>query len=202
MNYKFTNDFEKNEFLGRESLKELQILNPTIFKYEINYTDYQYELYDAFFHIMEDTKIKKTIFIEIKYRYTSYDTYMLEKKKVSDLNKLIKKNLYLKEGEYSIFYLNFCPEGTYMWDITNIKPEDCTDKLYANKYTVLSRNDKKSKFCKLMKIEDAKFFDYRLNENRLLKNNYMKSYIIPKVEKKIEKNGLDWILFGEGDGYN
>lgn len=191
MAIQFENNFERFEWLGREALKELKLLYPNTFKFEITYTEYKYETYDAFFIIYdkETHKLIKRVFIEIKYRQENYDTWMLEKKKVKQLKDKMKE-LSLFDGEFSHYYLVFTPKTTYMWDITNIQPEDCKDKLYANVATAISTSNKRNKFCKLLEIKEAKEFKYVLDEKRI-ESKWAESYVIPKIEKKIKEPGFN-----------
>lgn len=195
----FTSEFEKREFLGREALKDIRSLYPNIWKYELKFTEYQFEFYDSYFLLYDEIthSLKKRVFIEIKIRDKEYDEYVLEKKKLSSLKRKMK-DLYLEDGEYQLLYINFVPSGCYMWDITNIDPKECKDDFYMPRATAIDRKDKTTKKCKLLSKADAKKFEYTFDENRLMKE-YMKNYILPKVEKKIKRNGLSWILFGEGE---
>lgn len=187
----FINDFERNEWLGRQALLELQQLYPNTFKYQIHLTEYEYESYDAHFFVYDKItgKLKKRIIIEIKYRHTDYPDYMLEQKKIKSLHKSMK-DASIMEGEYSLYYLNFTPTKTYLWDITDIKPEDCKDTLYANKATAISRTNKTNKNCILLKPEDAKEFKFILDEKRI-EDKWSQTYVLPKLEKKMKEPGFN-----------
>lgn len=186
----FINDFEKREWLGREALKELKKVFPSFWKYDIQFTEYQYEYYDAFFLVYDSNthKLLKRVFIEIKIRDKEYDDYVLEKKKVGDIRKKLT-DILGSLNDTMILYINFCPNGTYLWDITNIEPNDCTEDMYMNKATSISRSNKVKKKCKLLKRNEAKTFDYIYNENQIM-INYKQNYLLPKVEESIKKNGL------------
>ena len=82
---RFTNDFEKREFIGRESLRELQKLYSNLFKYQLHFTTDTYAAYDAFYHIIdtETHSIKKRVLIEIKIRDRQFPEYILETKKLN-----------------------------------------------------------------------------------------------------------------------
>jgi hypothetical protein len=191
---RFTDDFEKREYLGREALKELQLQHPDKFKYQLSFNSEKYGEYDAlFFVIDENQQIKKRVWIEIKIRDTEFDEYILETKKLNSLiNK--RKSLYFTNEEVSFLYINFTPNNTIVWDITNIEPEGET--LKANKATSTSRTDKVDKSVIYLKPEQGKVFDYQINEKHLL-TKYDINYLLPKVKSKIKNNpGIADILFG------
>jgi hypothetical protein len=122
-----------------------------------------------------------------------FPNYILEKKKVTNINKKIKE-LGLQEGEYTIFYLNFTPAGSYLWNITDLKPEDCDSSMYMNKATSSSRSDKVKKYYKEMFPEESKQFEYIYQPEIILKKEYVKRYVMPLVEKKIVNKGLGWLF--------
>ena len=70
----------------------------------------------------------------------------------------------MTKNDLTILYLNFTPEGTFIWDITDF----CFEKIdpskwstiTANKSTEVSRTDKTEKsVIKLTKGESKRFFD-------------------------------------------
>ena len=147
----FVNDYEKREWLGREALKDLQTLNNDFFKYKLNFTTGQYDDYDAFYFIYDtDNKFKKYVWIEIKVRDKTFPDYVLEKEK---LDRMIKQRerLYLKKEEVVFLYINFCPEGTYCWNITDMD-DDKWDRMEMNKSTSNNRIEKENKLINLEKM--------------------------------------------------
>lgn len=189
----FVNDYEKREWLGREALKDLQTLNTDFFKYKINFTTGQYDDYDAFYFIYDtDNKFKKYVWIEIKVRDKTFPDYILEKEK---LDRMIKQRerLYLKKEEVVFLYINFCPEGTYCWNITEMDDNEW-ERMEMNKSTSNNRIEKENKLVKLLDIDRSKQFDYILNEKQLLRN-WKLNYLLPKVEQKIKKqNNLNFLF--------
>ena len=193
---KFTDDYEKREWLGREALKELKEIYPEYFKYELRFTTEKYAYYDAFYFIIDvDTqKLRKRVWIEIKIRDETYDDYVLELKK---LNQLIKKRdeMFLTEDDVIFLYLNYTPNETIIWNITKIKEEGEVKNKVMNKATSTSRKDKKDKKIYYLKPSDGKRLDYVLNEKQLLRK--YDNYLLDKVKEMIKKKpGLEDILFG------
>ena len=189
----FIDDYEKREWLGRQALKELKSLYPDTFKYNIEFTTGKYDDYDAFYIILDkDNKLSKYVWIEIKVRQTTYTDYFLEKEKL-DRMEAQRERLYLKKDEVIFLYLNFCPEGTYCWNISNID-DNKWEKRLINVSTSKNRSDKEMKSVKYLKPEDSKRFDYILNEKHF-ENNYKTEYLLPKVEEKIKRvNNLNFLF--------
>jgi len=191
---KFINDFEKKEWLGREALKDLQIIYPELFK---NYIEFTPEgcRYDAFYFIYDNNfKIKKRVFIEIKVRSENWDEPFLEWNKWKDITDIAKNDLYLNDDEYEILYLNFFPNETILWKIKDMDKSELVQR-NMNKTTVESRTNKKDKKVWLMNKSLGKSLNYTINENLLLKRNY-DEYMGELVSKQIKKKpGLEDILF-------
>jgi len=191
---KFENDYQRREWIGRQALKELQRQYPHIFKYDITFEPDMYSHYDASFIEYDYTthNIKMRHFIEIKIRDRVFPDYILERKKVSNLHKKMDE-LGLKDGEYKLFYLNFCPDGTYLWNITDITPQDCNESKLMNKATSTSRRDKMNKYYRPMVTEEARKFEYIINENDIVEEEVMRR-MKPQLEKKIQQKGLNWLF--------
>lgn len=192
---KFTDDFEKREWLARQALKELQDIYPEYFKWQIHFTEGKYDDYDAYYFILDIEKqnIKKRVWIELKIRDTEYDTYILEKKK---LNQLIKKrdDMFLTSDDVEFLYINYTPTRTIIWNITNIKDERQLERKVMNKATSISRDDKKNKEIYYLKPSEGKILNYILNEKTLLRR--YDEYLLDKVKEMIKKKpGLEDILF-------
>jgi len=187
---KFTDEFEKREWLGRQATSQLSIFK----KHKLVFEPNQYSCYDASFHIYDtDThQIKMRYFIEIKTRDKIYPQYILEKKKVVNIHNKMNQ-LGLQPGEYKILYLNFTPNQTLLWDITELSGEDCTDKMMMNKATSTSRKHKIDKLCKMMKPEDAKVYDYIINETKIIRNEKLRS-IMPEIENVIKEEGFGFLF--------
>ena len=52
-------------------------------------------------------------------RDKTFNEYILEKEKLDRINKH-RERLYIDKEQVVILYINFCPEGTYCWNISNI----------------------------------------------------------------------------------
>lgn len=190
---KFTNDFEKREFLGREALRELKVLYPNLFKYDLHFTTDTYAAYDAFYHIIDSNthSITKRVLIEIKIRDRQFPEYILETKKLNSLKK-IRKDLGFNGKEMSILYINFCPNETIIWNIDKINNDIKTNEY--NKATAVSRKDKISKDVIELKPSEGKQINYILNENKILNKTKINNIVDNKVKEM--KNDLFRSLFG------
>lgn len=186
---KFTDDFEKREFLAREALKELDIKYPKLFKNELFFTNDKYSSYDAFYFITDGNgSIKKRVKIELKIRDKDFDEFILEKKKLKSIRK--ECGGYLNDGEYSILYINFTPTQTILWDITDIN-EDNTSKLMANKATSVNRIDKENKDVIMLSPDDGIKLKFILNERELIDNYQRRKNKVMTKSQKILK-GINW----------
>ena len=192
----FIDDYEKREWLGREALKELKQLYPNIFKYNIEFTPGRYDDYDAYYFIVDkDNKFKKYVWIEIKVRQTTYSEYFLEREKLKRMEAQ-RDRLYINKDEVIFLYLNFCPEGTYCWNITNID-DGKWEARFMNESTSKNTKDKENKWVKLLDPQFSKQFDYILNERQLLRN-WKLNYLLPKVEQKLKNGEINaQLLFGK-----
>jgi len=191
---RFSSDFEKREWLGREALKEIKILYPDLFKYNIEFTTDKC-IYDAFYFIYDENfKIIKRVFIEIKIRDEEYENYILEWKKWNDITNIAKKQLFLNDDEYEILYINFTPNSTYLWKVKDMNKEELITKK-MNKATSNSRFNKIDKKTWLLEKSVAKQLKYILNDELLINKTY-NNYLSNKVKEVIKKKpGLEDILF-------
>jgi hypothetical protein len=185
---KFNDDFERREWFGREGLKHLKELFPNTFKWDINFTTGKYDDYDAFWFIIDENQsIKRRVWVEIKWRDRSFDDYILEVKKLNQLKKL-RNSMFLSKDDVTFIYINFTPNGTFMWDITNM--EDSGDTLVANKATSDSRKNKINK--KIIYLPEGKRFDYVINETQIIRDNQICD-LLDETKKTIKK-GLEEIF--------
>jgi len=193
---RFSNDFEKASFIERCAFKNFVKLYPQFNNYQMLITDFDgKDLYDIMLYkINEKGLMSDRIFIEIKVRHTIFDTYFMETKKVNSIINFCKNELYLNDDEYKIWYMNFTPEGTFIW---NVKKEMSKNKIIykeMNKKTMESRSDKVNKSVYELDKASGKRFNYVWDENQLI--NYYNEYFNKKVEVKIKGNkGLEDILF-------
>lgn len=182
---KFKDNYEKREFIGFHSLLDLQKLNSETFKFEIRRMP-DYSSFDAYYFITNgDTmSIKKRVFVEIKIRDKVFPDYYLQKKKWDDIDKY-RRNVSLDKDEVIYLYVNFTPEGTFIWNITDMSGKE-TEWREMNEYTESSRYEKVNKEVWGLEKEEAKFFDYTIDETRIL-NEWEQKYLLPKVKEKVKK---------------
>lgn len=191
---KFSNAFEEADFRERCAFRDFDKMYNLFNDYNIHMTEIETKsVYDISLQKIIDGSIKKRIFIEIKVRNKVFDDYILETKKYNSLKRLVKHTLMLDEDEYELWYLNFTPEGTLLWDIKNVD-ETLIKSQKMNKATVVSKTHKVNKNSYYLKPEMAKKWNYTWDEKQLKK--YYKEYYLGKVEDYIEKKkiGLDEIL--------
>lgn len=178
---------DQREEIARAALLELHELYPFTFKYDIKFTVERYSHYDAYFMVIdEDTQsIKKRVWIELKIRDTSYPDYILEEKKFKNIKKEMN-DLGFNDKDVDILYLNYTPDGTYIWKINNIDEYYETESKGMNKCTGISRYNKTNKNIYMLETKDAKKLDYIINIDRIFKK------ITYKIEKDLkETRGLD-----------
>lgn len=191
---KFQNDFQKEEYYARQGLLILQELYPNTFKYKIEFTPGEYDPYDALFFIIdtETQSIIKRVWIELKIRKTTYDSYLLETKKMNSLIRL-RKAMYYKEEDVTLLYINFTPNETIIYNLDKVKNIP-TQKKVMNKCTVLSRTNKVEKDVIMLKPEDGKILNYILDEKEIDTRNKINKIVDTKSKEM--KNDLFKVLFG------
>ena len=97
------------------------------------------ESFDAVIYLRDKITLRiiYKFIIEVKYRDSEYETLMLEKKKHKALLNDLKKAEQFKgvEEDIAILYINFCPSGTYIFNLSSDKLIDFL-KDNKNKATV------------------------------------------------------------------
>lgn len=150
------------------------------------------DVYDILLYKVKDGMMYNRIFIEIKIRYANYDSegYVLETKKYNSIVKLAEQECGLKPDEYKIFYINYTPSGTYIWNTDIIKDLDVkTDNM--NKVTCKSRFEKTSKTNWHLPIDKAiRHYDYVFNEGDVIQE--AREVKINEVLRK-EPEKVDWL---------
>lgn len=154
------NRFDQLEWIGRLAVSEL------LSDKDVKYTK-TYENFDAYFPITNSNGEKELVWIETKIRYSSYDNYVIEKSKLDKIlnkRKIIEDTLNIK---IHLFYLNFTPTKTYMWNMDKIENRYKLKTLYAAKYTAKA-SEKLEKLAYYLPIDDAaKTYNYKIDINRL-----------------------------------
>lgn len=160
----FKDKFQEAAFNERVALHNLESLfNPfpqhSYFKHITPYDGN--DVYDCLYQKHIEGTIKKRYYIEIKVRNSVFPTYYMEPKKYKDIETIALKNL--SKEEFDILYINFTPEGTFLWNATNLLNNNKynMDSKWANKATMASTTDKKEKDFYAFDKEDAKFYEYR-----------------------------------------
>lgn len=194
MLHRFKDQFERASFIERCAFKNLISIYDDFKDYTIYMTPFEgKDYYDVLLYKIKDGVIYNKIFIEIKVREVYYDDMFMETIKYNNIQNHCKKELYLNDDEYKIYYLNFTPKGTFMWDTKIIKDIPVTKQL-MNKATMSSRNDKKNKSKYDLPISKAKKWNYIWDIKQL--DKHYNEYFNKKVEKVIKNNkGLEDILF-------
>jgi len=184
----FTNDFEKKAFIERAAFKSLLSLYNVFPGYEIMYTPVEgKQCYDVMLYKLNDGIMCDRVFIEIKVRDVVYSDYFLETKKINSIKKMCD-DLFLTEDEYKILYMNFTPQGTYIWNCNIIKDIKITKQL-MNKATSNNTTDKVLKSKYDLPTDKARKYNYTWDEQQLKK--HYPTYLNKKVEDKIKKVGLE-----------
>ena len=193
--YRFTNKFERAAFCERIAFRNWNKLYNPFKGWTIIETPIEgYDVYDILLHKYKDGIIVKRIYLEIKIRDVEYDEYFLETKKLNSIHKMCVDELYLKEDEYKIFYLNFTPSGTYLWD-TKIVEDIPVTRQVMNEATMASRDKKINKGKYNLPISRAKHWEYTWDEKQL--QAHYDEYILEKTKKKMgTSNGFNDLLFG------
>lgn len=145
--------------------------------------------YDVFLYKIDDKgRMYDRIFIEIKVRNKIYNDWFFETKKYNSILKLCREELYLKDEEYKILYVNFTEIGTLIWNTDIIYEDDMkVSTQMMNKATFKSRSDKTPKSKYDMPLSRAKKLNYFWDESHLEK--HYKEYFYNEVEKEVKKKG-------------
>ena len=193
----FVNNYEKSSFSERAAFKNFIKLYNGFKNWEILLTPYDgYDCYDVLLYKIKDGIITNRMFIEIKIRDCIYDTYFLETKKLNSIKKLCESELYFTDDEYKILYLNFTPQGTFIWDCSVIEKENIkVSKQMMNKATMSSRTKKVNKSKYDLPISLAKRWDYIWDEKQLIP--HYDEYFNNRVKQTIKSDyRFKDILFG------
>lgn len=190
----FTSTIQEAAFKERIALNNLEVLyNPfpnevyfkTITRFDGN------DFYDALYQKHKEGTTEKRYYIEIKIRDKVFPDYFIEPKKIKDIEGVALQNL--SKCEFEILYLNFTPEGTFLWNATNLINNNKykLEKKWANKCTMKSRTDKIEKDFWAFEKGDAKFFNYIWDDNQM--KPHLNNYFQPKNEIQ-KKRGIGFQL--------
>lgn len=188
--------FTENSLKERDAIKKSNILN--IFKDTMikkNY-DFSYEYitaYDGFDHYdamqcfvkYENDKSEYLRFlIEVKVRSEVYDEMFLEFNKWKEMNKI----KLLINGKFKLLYVNYTPEGTFIFDITEIEKYQLVTRTMKQYSSKESKSINKKVF--LLPKEMAKIIPFVYNPDEF-KPNYNE-----ELNKTLETKKL-YDIFGQ-----
>lgn len=161
---KVKSGYEISELVGRKAFTELMgEFHPERVNL-IKHTNYEFESFDT--HMVIKSKGKElNVLVEIKTRNKTFSDYILEEKKQKGMIRYCKEN---KLKNVVLLYVNFCPEGTYIWNITNVSKYN-KKTIYCNRNTVRSTYDKVSKTVYKVKPTDGTSYKYIIDLKRLTK---------------------------------
>lgn len=152
----FADNYEAASYKEREIFEDfLTKENPFPEHYYIYISPYYTSnRFDVMLYSVKDNMIDRRLFIEIKVRDKVWPDYILEKKKYDDLIKIASKY-----KNSSVFYMNFTPDGTYIWNTKIVKNLNTTTSL-MNKSTMNS-DYKIDKDVWYLDPKYAKKYDYK-----------------------------------------
>lgn len=159
MKFDQMNNFQKLEAISTEAVRQLLPDSNVQFTAE-------FENYDAFIDKVINGE-RRIAWIETKVRNAEYDSYILEARK---LHLLMQKRAKAEKelgAKINLFYLNFTPKATYIWNLDKIRVPRST--AYASRYTAVS-SAKEEKYVYYLPVESAtKIFDYVLDKEEIIK---------------------------------
>lgn len=116
--------------------------------------------YDALLHIKDVSGlVVKKLIIEAKVRTADYPTYFLEKQKYDSLKKLQSAH-----KDYLIWYVNFTPSGTHIFDLDSIDLGP-VKRIEMNSQTFKSREKKRLKAVFTLDIQKSARINYQYEKN-------------------------------------
>ena len=198
----FLDDFEKSAYKERIAFKNFIKLYH-LFEgdnFDIDIRPYEgNDYYDVLISKHNDGSIYKRYIIELKVRDEDYDEegYVYETKKHRDLMDI--KNLDPDNNE--ILYINFTPNGTYIWFIDKIIANYKPIRKKMNKATMNSRTDKSDKGTYLLLPKDAKKYEYRWDMRQFNEEIEAKKQKQMKVKQRLSDEKDIWFYL-TGKKYN
>tara|TARA_R110000850_G_scaffold53256_5_gene127877 strand:- start:1651 stop:2133 length:483 start_codon:yes stop_codon:yes gene_type:complete len=160
MNYKTAYDIQED--LGRKAFSQL-IKNTVKDVPEIKYEQDPYSIFDASFTYKNAQNITKYVFVEIKVRSRKFNEYILESKKFNAMHNIYKsKNI--KKEDVSLLYVNFCPDGSFIWDMDEIESKYTLQDSIFNRNTTESRYNKTQKQVYYLKTSDAIKYNFIIKQ--------------------------------------
>jgi hypothetical protein len=159
-------DFTIQEKVGRLALKELITANKRQ-NININFTYNRFAVYDAYWTFTDHFGKLINCIAEIKVRHKVFDSYIIEKRKIIALHK--KRDELISQGKnVVIYYFNFTPKQTLLWNVTDF---DTTASATKKEFNSLSKNrmQKVEKEVYNLSGQTAKIVPYKIDVERLEK---------------------------------
>jgi len=126
--------FIVDELIGRKAFEQLMAKYRPDSKLEIRYTDARFSPYDAAWDYVTKDGTKRTVLVEIKVRNATYSDYILEHAKFLGMDKIAFATKKFRK-DVTLLYVNFCPEATYIWDISKANEKHTLTSIWARKTT-------------------------------------------------------------------
>lgn len=157
-NFNDLDRFDQMEELCKEAIS--QMLPTTNLRFSSKYAPF-----DAY--IVEKDRV---LLIEMKVRYATYPDYLLEAKKLNGLLAARKKINKDTGKEVFLFYLNFTPTGTYIWDLDKAVSGLKESTVSASRYTAKLSNTELKRCYYLPTSKADKKYKYIFNKDEILKS--------------------------------
>lgn len=185
----FNNDFEKSAYMERLAFDNFRTLYNLFNDDNVIKTDYTgNDVYDVLVTKHNDGLIYKRYIIELKIRDKAYENYVFETHKYRDLQKIKK----IDSDNNEIIYINFTPDGTYVWSIDKIIHKYNPVKMEMNKATMNSRSDKEEKSIYLLLPSDAKKYEYRWDLGQFNDKIEQEKQKQLKIKLKLKEEDAMW----------
>jgi len=157
-----TQSFKKAEEIERIGLTYLfeNKLSSKTYSYKLSEVG-SYDKFDAYVVGMsklknidgENKRVHYEYVLEAKVRYKKYSTMILEKLKVDNI----------PDGQF-MYYVNFLPDGTYIWKITPERLKDIPIRCELYKKTTMGNTEVIKKLVYHLDLDDAIKVNYILTE--------------------------------------
>lgn len=178
-------EFNKASETERLHIKQsnlINILNERFLKKGYKYLshfitdDMGMDKYDLSICYHNDLNEYLRVYIEVKVRYSNYEDYFLQKDKFDSIEKTAK---YIG-GKYLILYVNFCLDGTYIWDLRDINKFKL-EKRSCRKYTSVKDITYVDKKVYMLPKTEAKYIPYIHNSEE---DNYFVRYYGTQLDNR------------------
>lgn len=181
------NEFIKSSQNEREHIKKSNLIS--VINEKLSKKGYQYlshfitdemgmDKYDLSICYNNDKNEYLRVYIEVKVRFNQYEDYFLQKDKIDSIEKAAK----FIGGKYLILYVNYCLDGTYIWDLRDMSKFKL-DKRSCKKYTSVSNVTYVDKKVYMLPKTEAKYIPYVHNSTE---DSYFINYIGKEINKDIE----------------